>query len=95
MEPTNAFIVTWDTVAPTSTELNPYASFQVILSSDGSNSFLTINYGSLGFEASGGYYFECGSYSGCYTSITSGNPELSSNVGVDGKWIYNISNILK
>ena len=94
--PTNAFIVTW-VYSSTLTKQNPpeAVSFQVILSTDGSNSFLTINYGPLGLNASDGYYFQCGSYSDCYTTITSGNPELSSNVGVNGKWIYNISKLFK
>ena len=88
--PSNAFIVTWDNV-PSSlaiTKSYPNASFQIILSTDGSNSFLTINYGSLGFNASFGYYFQYGSNK---TNIT--NPEYSSNVGVKGKWIYNIGNL--
>ena len=93
--PTNAFIVTWDSVASWDTSKSGYVSFQVILSTDGSNSFLTINYGSLGFSADYGNYFQCGSYSGCYNAISSGYPELSSNVGVNGKWIYNISKLFK
>ena len=83
--------MTWDTVPPYYSEPNPYASFQLIISTDGSNSFLTINYGSLGFRASNGYYFQCGAYSTCYTTISNTNPEFSSNVGINGKWIYNIS----
>ena len=94
-KPANAFIVTWETVAPYDTSKSGYVSFQIILSTDGSNSFLTINYGSLGFHASDGYYFQCGSYSGCYTTISGSNPELSSNVAMKGKWIYNISKIWK
>ena len=86
--PTNAFIATWDAVPPysLSSPANTFASFQLIISTDGSNSFLTINYGSLGFGASSGYYFQYG-----YTTISINNPELSSNVGVNGKWIYHLS----
>ena len=88
--PTNALIVTWDKVAAFSWPINGYVSFQIILSTDGSNSFLTINYGSVEFSPSNGYSFQCGP--DCYTSISNTNPEYSSNVGVNGKWIYNISN---
>ena len=88
--PTNAFIVTWDTVAAFSWPINGYVSFQIILSTDGSNSFLTTNYGAIVFSPSNGYSFQCGP--DCYTYISNTNPEYSSNVGVDGKWIYNISN---
>ena len=89
--PTNAFIVTWDTVPSfLSAIFSGYVSFQIILSTDGLNSFLTINYGSLGFWAFYGYYFQYG-----YTTISINNPELSSNVGVNGKWIYNLSIFLK
>ena len=93
--PTNAFVVTWGSSASSSTKQNTPVpvSFQIVLSTNGSNSFLTINYGPLEINASDGYYFECGSYSGCYTTISSGNPEFSSNVDVNGKWIYNISKI--
>ena len=87
--PTNAFIVTWYTVPyyiSLSTSSNVYESFQIILSTDGSNSFLTINYGTLGFSASGGNYFQYGS-----TRFTFTNPEYSSNVGANGKWIFPIS----
>lgn len=93
--PMNAFIVTWERVAPSFSWFftpNGYVSFQIVISTDGSNSFLTINYGTLNFSASGGYYFQCGSFSACYTGISNTNPELSSNVGVNGKWIFNISN---
>ena len=88
--PTNAFIVTWDSVAPYHSEPNPYASFQLIISTDDSDSFLTLNYGLLGFAADNGYKFQYGSYK--TTTITSSNPEYSSNVGVSGKWIYHLSN---
>ena len=87
--PTNAFIVTWDTVASADTQPNPYASFQIILSTDGSNSFLTINYGTLGFTADYGYFFQYGS-----TKFTLTNPKYSSNVGVNGKWIFSIRMLL-
>ena len=93
--PTNALIITWDSV-PYYTyygSANVYVSFQLIISTDGSNSFLTINYGPLGFNASGGYYYQYGySLYSLYITFSSSNPELSSNVGVNGKWIYNISN---
>ena len=88
--PTNAFIVTWDSV-PYYTyygSANPSVSFQIILSTDGSNSFLTVNYGSLGFSASDGHYFQYGAYK---TTISLNNPMFSSNVGINGKWIYHLS----
>lgn len=90
--PTNAFIVTWDAVPPysSSSPANTFASFQLIISTDGSNSFLTLNYGPLDFVASNGYFFQYGSNK--IISIT--NPQFSSNVGVNGKWIYNLSNLL-
>ena len=89
--PTNAFIVTWYNVPyyiTSYTSSNVYASFQLIISTDSSNSFLTINYGSLGFDASDGYRFKYGSSK---TTIASTNPEFLSNVGVSGKWIFNLS----
>ena len=88
--PTNAFIVTWDAVPPySSSPANTFASFQLIISTDGSNSFLTINYGSLGQSADNGYKFQYGSYKS--TTISSSNPEYSSNVGVSGKWIFEMN----
>jgi hypothetical protein len=91
--PTSAFVVTWESVASFDTSISGYVSFQISLSTDGSSSFLTINYGTLGFTADYGSYFQCGSYSTCYTTISNTNPEFSSNVGSKGKWIYNISKI--
>ena len=88
--PTTAFIVTCDSV-PYYTyygSANPSVSFQIILSTDGSNSFLTVNYGSLGFSASDGHYFQYGAYK---TTISLNNPMFSSNVGINGKWIYHLS----
>ena len=87
--PSNALIVTWDSVAPFNNSISGVASFQVILSTDGSNSFLTINYGSLGFSAYYGYFFQYGS-----TKFTLTNPKYSSNVGVNGKWIFSIRMLL-
>ena len=89
--PTNAFIVTWDSVPSYGSSYSGYVSFQIILSTDGSNSYLTINYGSLGFSASKGYSFQYGSGSYDETIISTSNPELSSNVGVSGKRIYHLS----
>ena len=88
--PTNALIVTWDSVAPWDTSISGYASFQAILSTDDSNSFLTINYGTLDFGAEYGFYIQDGS--SYYTIISKTNPKFSSNVGVNGKWIYHLSN---
>ena len=89
--PSNALIVTWDSVAPCSSSISGFASFQAILSTDGSNSFLTINYGTLDFRATYGYYFQ---YEYTRVIISRTNPEFSSNVGVNGKWIYHLSNLL-
>ena len=92
--PTNAFIVTWDSVAPWASLRSGFVSFQAILSTDGLNSFLTINYGKLDYSASNGYYFQYGSYySAYYTTISKSSPELSSNSGVNGKWIFKLGNL--
>ena len=89
--PTNAFIVTWDTIAPFSPSITGYVSFQIIILTDGSSSFLIMNYGSLGFTVLNGYYFQYGSFtSGNYTAVNSTDPTTSSNVGVNGKWIYRL-----
>ena len=88
--PTNALITTWDSVAPWDVSIKGFASFQAILSTDGLKSFLTVNYGTLNFSASGGYYFRYGP-SNNYTSISKSRPESSSNVGVSGKWIFPLS----
>jgi hypothetical protein len=89
--PTSAFIVTWDSVAPYEASISGNVSFQAILSTNGSNSFLTINYGKLDFGAEYGYYFQNGS---TRITISKTNPMFSSNVGVNGKWIYHLSNLL-
>ena len=89
--PSNALIVTWDSVAPYSSSISGFASFQAILSTDGSHSFVTINYGTLDFRATYGYYFQ---FEYTQVIISRTNPEFSSNVGVNGKWIYHLSNFI-
>jgi hypothetical protein len=93
--PSNAFIVTWDTIAAYDLLISGYVSFQIILSNDNSKSFLTVNYGTLDFTASDGYYFQYGYYyPGFYTTIGNSNPDFSSNVNVNGKYIYHLSILL-
>ena len=94
--PTNAFIAAWDSVPPyylansMASTKSGYVSYQIILTTHDLDSFLTINYGSLGFKALNGYYFQ---YGPSRLNISKTNPMFSSNVGVNGKWIHHLSSL--
>ncbi|XP_029105966.1 uncharacterized protein LOC108923745 [Scleropages formosus] len=84
------FIVTWDSVA--FNNMDTETSFQVVLISDGNQSFVLMNYGRISsviYSMQAGFvtadsmiYFSMMEYSS-YTDLT-----FSSNVNVKGRWVF-------
>ena len=95
-----AFIVTFDRVCKYSSFSNSIVnSFQIVITADGSTSYVIYNYGQLfWFEDYTSYaLYNAGDgirYSILPGSLTSDILKLSylSNVGEPGKWIFNTSN---
>ena len=90
--PTNAMIITFDSMDPIQFKL----SYQIILSSDSVSSFLIVLYkyceydtrNGFGLVTPGVYYIE----NGQQRVIQMSNPCISSNVGVAGMWIFQVGN---
>ena len=94
--PTNAFIITFQGLT-TNSHPNDFVKFQVILSTDmlTGSSFVTINYCSCPFAnflTQGGFYFI---NNGTQNIIPLVNPCTSSNVGLNGLWIFEMLGMLE
>ena len=86
--PNNAFVVTYDTVRASPGNSNKNVSFQIILSTDGIQSYATLNYGNLDFQPSeSAIQYNLLGYFNKYFFT---NVKLSSNVNLPGKWIFNL-----
>lgn len=91
-QPTNAFVATWNQVCAYDQYTNGTVSFQIVISTDGDRTFLTLNYDLIEFSSDGVFY-QFINYANSLVSITlPSSPESSSNVNVNGKWIYFFSN---
>lgn len=92
-KPTNAFVATWYQVCSFHNSINGTVSFQLIISTDGKQTFLTLNYDILEFPAEFGSFFQYldPNHNLKKTQIAPSGPQNSSNVNVNGKWIYHLS----
>lgn len=91
-QPTNAFVATWNQVCAYDDIINGTVSFQIVISTDGDRAFLTLNYDLIEFSSYGVFY-QYIDYNNTLVSTTlPSSPEASSNVNVNGKWIYFLSN---
>ncbi len=91
--PTNLFRITYDNV-PAYNQSSLIASFQIILASNGSSSYVLVKYtsclsGSTLSKISGIYYT---SSNGQASSYQFSNPCDSSNVNLNGTWVFDVSN---
>lgn len=91
-----AFIVTWNEVAPFAySSLNiPKNTFQLVLATDGQNSFAIFNYGLLQWEND----FVAGiknEYRKSFNIISNSSKTLmsESNANFQGKWIYQVDKL--
>lgn len=86
--PTNAFVVTWDSICQLS-NANAWSTFQVIITTDGIQHYLIVNYGSLGFSLTSASYFQYTDLNSNFIKKLFTDPPISySNVNNAGKWIY-------
>ena len=92
--PKNAFVATWFEVCAYNQSVVGTVTFQILISTDGQRTFLTLNYGILDYAAFDYNIFYQYLDSGAYYVGNSlpPSPQLSSNVNVNGKWIYSLSN---
>ena len=91
--PTNAFVVTWNQVCACyhCSSILSTVTFQILISTNGQQTFLTLNYGNLDFApyANGIFYQYVNSNNVLVqTVLASTSLQYSSNVGLSGKWIY-------
>ena len=92
--PKNAFVATWFQVSAYNQSIIGTVTFQILISTDGQRTFLTLNYGNLDFAAYDYniFYQYMDSNSFFVGNSLPTSPQLSSNVNVNGKWIYSLSN---
>ena len=92
-KPTNALVATWYQVCSYHNSINGTVSFQLIISTDGRQTFLTINYDVLEFPAEFGSFFQYLDSNNNWkkTQIAPSGLQNLSNVNVNGKWIYHLS----
>jgi len=86
--PNNAFMITYDSVRAFPGNINKNVSFQIIISTNSTQSFATLNYGNLDFQPKGSILQF--TQSGYFNKYIFTNPDQSSNVNLTGKWIYNL-----
>lgn len=89
--PNNLFVITFDAVKAFS--VSGTVSFQIILSTDSIKSYLTVNYGHLDFycDLTPYYQYVINNVLGQNSFSCSAT---SSNVNVNGKWVYPLFGIL-
>ena len=92
--PKNAFVATWFQVCAYNQSIIGTVTFQILISTDGQRTFLTLNYGNLDYGAFdyGIFYQYLDSNSNFVGNSLPPSPRLSSNVNVNGKWIYSLTN---
>lgn len=90
--PTNAFVATWFQVCAFSSAITGTVSFQILVSTDGDRTFLTLNYDVLEFSPYGVYYQYIDDLNNLVQVALPSSPQYSSNVNVNGKWIYFLTN---
>ena len=90
--PTNAFVATWFQVCAFSSAITGTVSFQILVSTDGDRTFLTLNYDVLEFSPYGVYYQYIDDLNNQVQVALPSSPQYSSNVNVNGKWIYFLTN---
>ena len=85
--PTNALVVTWDSICRLSYQGG--SSFQIIITTDGKQHYLIVNYGTLGYTLSSAAFFQYFDTNNNFTKKLFNNPPQSySNVKSPGKWIF-------
>jgi hypothetical protein len=70
-----------------------FATFQIIIATNGSQQFFMINYGTLNYVsyANGSFYQYIDANGNIVKSLLPTTPQLSSNVNFNGKWIFSTS----
>lgn len=90
--PTNAFVATWFQVCAYSYTITGTVTFQILISTDGDRTFLTLNYDVLQYSAYNINYQYIDYLNNLVQVFLPATPQYSSNVNVNGKWIYFLSN---
>ena len=88
--PSNAFVITYDSVTAWSPSIDGNVTFQILISTDGIYSFLTINYGDLFLTTATEPFYQ---YVNNTDYIGKKNFPISSsqsNVNQSGKYIYQL-----
>ena len=82
-------MATWDHICRLGTA-GSYATFQVVITTDGSQYYFIMNYGALDFlsYASGSFYQYIDANNAVVKNLLPTTPQSSSNVNINGKWIY-------
>ena len=85
--PTNAFVATWLQVCNYDQAINGTVTFQILISTDGTRSYLTIKYDVLDFPSSYGHFYQYLDSNSNLITTSIPDPQLS-NVNVNGKWFF-------
>ena len=89
--PKNAFVATWLQVCAYNETNSGTVSFQILISTDGNRTFLTLNYDQLEFNANQINFQYINSFSNVVQTPLPNSPQKFSNVNVTGKWIFFLS----
>jgi hypothetical protein len=84
---TKAFVITWYQV-PFDSDHSKLNTFQVVLVTDGTNSFLIANYDRLDHATADHYPVNYNDY--YYNEILYNGLTTTSNCGVPGRWIFQV-----